>query len=80
MRCPKCGKVVEPAGQVESFGTRPEMCGSAVVYQCEECLVKRKVGGMTFETALTFYADEQGRAVDPDTLKPVDGAYARSVN
>lgn len=80
MRCPKCGRECEPAGVVEAFGTRLDLNARAVVYQCDECVVERRMGQRSFPTALTFMADEAGRAVDPETLCVVDGPYARSAN
>jgi hypothetical protein len=38
------------------------------VYQCDRCTVAWRLGSDTFETALTFAIDRNGRYLDPVTL------------
>ena len=59
--CPKCGRSLQPSGTVTVEGrTRP-------VYQCDECVVPTDIGGETFDAALTFYVDEGGRPINPES-------------
>jgi hypothetical protein len=63
--CPKCKRMLTPAGEVECEGrTLP-------VYQCDECVVPWEVEGRTFDSALTFAVDAEGNCLHPETLEPL---------
>jgi|DEB0MinimDraft_6_1074348.scaffolds.fasta_scaffold03201_8 ribosome-binding protein aMBF1 (putative translation factor) len=59
MQCPICGRDVEKNGDVDCDGV------FFSIFQCDECTVMREIFGESFEVALTFSVDEQGRAFDP---------------
>lgn len=55
--CPKCGRSLAPAGEVDDGRTvKP-------VYQCDECLTVGELFGKPFELPLTFTLDENGNPV-----------------
>ena len=57
--CPKCGRLLEPAGVIDHPG------GRLPTYQCDECLKTVEMFGETVEIALTFCVDKDGNAFDP---------------
>jgi hypothetical protein len=57
--CPKCGRLLQPAGEITFAGqTLP-------TYQCDECLVTKKIFGEPVEMALTFCIGADGKPFDP---------------
>jgi hypothetical protein len=42
------------------------------VYQCDTCTVPWNFDGATFDTALTFALDSDGRILNSDSFKPFD--------
>lgn len=66
MKCPKCGRDVEPCGEVDLDGV------VMPVYQCDACLVPWDLGGERFEVALTFAVDADGNCLDHETLGPLE--------
>ena len=60
IKCPKCGRTLQPAGEVTIEGR-----GVLPMYQCDECLMRRQVFGESLELALTFCIGADGRAFDP---------------
>jgi len=63
MQCPRCKIELSPEGAID-FGDQ-----HLTVYQCEQCIRPWEFGGQTFEVALTFAVDSDGRLFDPETFE-----------
>ena len=77
MRCPKCGRLCEPAGDIVQQG--PERRAVGLVYQCDVCTEPKMMDGVTFDAALSFITDLDGRPLDSE-MRPLDPAWQRSAN
>lgn len=64
--CPKCNRQLIVSGEIRMGDQTLD------VFQCDECLVDWRFDGATFEVALTFAIDAQGRLIDPESFEPLD--------
>ena len=58
--CPKCGRVLEPSGEVSLSGG-----ATFPVFQCDDCVVEVTFLGETTLVALTFAIGPDGKPFDP---------------
>lgn len=72
--CPKCRQPLEPSGEVDIDGR------VLAVYQCDDCTRPWSFDGEVFQTALTFALNEDGKALDPETLEPLPESRPRPSN
>ena len=66
VKCPGCGASLAATGEVEVSGER------FGVYQCDTCVVPWDFNGATFDTALTFALDSDGRIIETESFQPLD--------
>jgi hypothetical protein len=57
--CPNCGRPLESCGSVSQDD------GNFPVFQCDDCIATVEMFGESFDVALTFAVDGEGRAFDP---------------
>ena len=66
--CPRCNRTLKCSGETTVEGQAVALD----VFQCDECIDTWEFDGEEFEHSLTFAVDAHGRALDPETLDPLD--------